>query len=75
MVQALKNHGVNKIFVFATHGLFVANANAIIADPAIEKVIISNSIAPFRIQNDLLHDKVILVDATPLFSQAIKNSL
>jgi ribose-phosphate pyrophosphokinase len=70
-VQALSNHGVNRIFVFATHGLFVGQANSIIADHRIEKFIVTNSISPFRIEKELL-EKVLFVDATPLFSTLIK---
>ncbi|WED44018.1 ribose-phosphate diphosphokinase [Legionella cardiaca] len=71
-IDALHKKGVKRIFVCSSHGIFVGQANEIIANPQIEKLIITNSIPPFRLQKKLLKEKVIVLDASFLFAQAIK---
>lgn len=71
-VEALHEQGAKRIFVCASHGIFVEGANKILANPQLEKVIITNSVSPFRLNKGLLQEKVAVLDASFLFSQAIR---
>ncbi|KTD11320.1 ribose-phosphate diphosphokinase [Legionella jamestowniensis] len=70
--EILHKNGAQRIIVCATHGIFVKDANKILSLPYLEKIIITNSIPPFRVQQQLLNKKVVVLDATTLFAQAIK---
>ncbi|CEK11012.1 ribose-phosphate diphosphokinase [Legionella hackeliae] len=70
--EALNKKGVKRIIVCATHGIFVEDANIVLSLPYLEKIIITNSIPPFRVHQDLLEKKVVVLDATYLFAEAIK---
>ncbi|WP_231950064.1 ribose-phosphate diphosphokinase [Legionella lansingensis] len=71
-VQALHEQKAKKIWVCASHGIFVGKANEVLADSRIEKIIVTNSISPFRLNKNLLKEKVIVLDASFLFAKAIK---
>jgi ribose-phosphate pyrophosphokinase len=64
-------HGALSIYAAATHGLFTANANEVLSRPALEKVVVTNSVPQFRLAPDLVQEKVIVLDATKLFAEAI----
>ncbi|ASQ45621.1 ribose-phosphate diphosphokinase [Legionella clemsonensis] len=70
--EVLHKKGVQRIIVCATHGIFVGDANNTLSLPYLEKIIITNSIPPFRVKKQLLDKKVVVLDATALFAQAIK---
>jgi ribose-phosphate pyrophosphokinase len=69
---ACRQAGARRIQVAATHGAFMPEANAALADPAIEKVVITDSLPPWRIRPDLRRDKLVVLDAAALFAQAIE---
>lgn len=69
--NACRSRGAQTVYAAATHGLFVKNAAEVIADPAIEKVAVTNTVPPFRLDPDLQKRKVDVVDAAPLFAEAI----
>lgn len=70
--EGCRKHGAQTIYAAATHGLFVKNASEVIANPALAKVVVTNSVPPFRLDKALLKDKVNVVDAAPLFAEAIR---
>lgn len=49
--EALKNHGANRVFAYATHPVFSGNALEIIAASAIDEVVVTDTIPlPARLQ-------------------------
>ncbi|VEG90204.1 ribose-phosphate diphosphokinase [Legionella spiritensis] len=70
-VEALHKQGARKILACATHGIFVGKANEILVNDDLDQIIITNTIPPFRLDKHLL-DKVVVLDATLLFSEAIR---
>ncbi|GGI77399.1 ribose-phosphate diphosphokinase [Legionella impletisoli] len=71
-VNALSKQGAKRIWACATHGLFVDGANEVLANPKLEKIIITNSVEPFRLNKEILEEKVEVLDASTLFAHAIK---
>lgn len=65
----LKSHGANRVFVAATHGVFSGNVIEKIEKSAIERVLITDTIAqPAKVAK---HKKIQLVFVAPLVSHAI----
>jgi len=69
--KACRQNGAKRIYVAASHGVFAAKANEVLADPVFEKVIITDSLPPFRLAGDLVYNKLVVLDAAELFAAAI----
>ncbi|MFZ5376622.1 MAG: ribose-phosphate diphosphokinase [Patescibacteria group bacterium] len=66
--RILKENGAKKVLFLATHGLFTGKAIEKINNSQIDKVVISNSI-----HHPNLNSKIEVIDATPVFAEALKN--
>jgi ribose-phosphate pyrophosphokinase len=42
------------------------------AEPALEQVVVTNSVPPFRLGRDRLPDQLVVLDVVPLFAEAIR---
>jgi ribose-phosphate pyrophosphokinase len=69
--QTCRNAGSGKVFAAASHGLFVAGANDALASAAIEKIVTTNTVPHFRLRPDLAAKKLVVLDASTLFGEAI----
>jgi ribose-phosphate pyrophosphokinase len=56
----------------AAHGLFVGESNTKLADPRIERVLVTDSIRPFRVKSNELKSKLQIISTTKLFAEAIR---
>jgi ribose-phosphate pyrophosphokinase len=71
--QALRRAGARDVIAFAAHGLFTAPAADWLADAAVSRIVISDSVPPFRLPADgPVARKLQVVSAVPLFAQAIR---
>jgi len=70
--EACRKHGAAEVYAAASHGNFSRAANKAISNPALDKVVITNSIPPFQIKMNLAREKLVVLDATSLFAEAIK---
>lgn len=64
--------GAAEVNAVAAHGLFVSDASTTIAKSNISKLFITDTINPFRLDQQVLHDRVKIVSAAPLLAQAIR---
>lgn len=69
---ACKALGASRVFAAATHGVFVGEAGKVLAGPALDLVIVTDSIPPFRLPRQLLQNKVKVLETAPLFAEAIR---
>lgn len=69
--KACRELGARAVYATATHGLFVGDANRLLADPCFEKIVITDTIPPFRLSPELVRDKLVVLDAAALFAGAI----
>jgi len=69
---ACKTLGAKRVFAAASHGVFAGAAAEVLADPALEKVLVADSIPPFRLPPALLQERVEVLDSAPLFAEAIR---
>lgn len=70
--KACHDLGAVAIYAAASHGVFVGAASRALADPSLEKIVITDTIPPFRLDSVLVKDKVVILDAAALFAEAIK---
>lgn len=69
--MACRRQGARNVYAAASHGLFAANANAVLADPAVERIVVTDTVPPFR-PGDELRGKVTVLDSSELFAEAIR---
>lgn len=72
--QALRRAGARDVIAFAAHGLFIAPAAELLADAAISRIVVSDSVPPFRLPaGGPVARKLQVVSAVPLFARAIRD--
>jgi ribose-phosphate pyrophosphokinase len=69
--RACRQLGANTVYAAASHGLFAADANALLADPAVERIVVTDTVPPFRLSAGL-QSKVTVLDSSLLFAEAIR---
>lgn len=70
--RACRERGATAVHAVATHGIFVGDAATVVADPAFDSIVVTNTIPPFRLPADLVEKRLTVLDATPLFAEAIR---
>ena len=70
--RACRELGARTVHAVATHGLFVDHAGEVIADHALEQVVVTDSVPPFRLDPAVVRDKLVVLDSAPLVAEAIR---
>lgn len=70
--KACRERGASRIHAFATHGLFSGNAADKLMQAGLEKIVVSNSVPPFRLSGTPAEQLLDIVDVAPLFATAIR---
>lgn len=70
--QECRKAGARAVYAMASHGVFVGEANAVLASDAIDKVVVTDTIPPFRLASGLIGTKVIVLSVAGLFAEAIR---
>lgn len=73
--EALRHAGASEVVAFAAHGLFIDPAAQVLAAPAIDRLVVTDSVPPFRLPaaGPVAH-KLKVVSAVPLIARAIRES-
>ena len=69
--RACRENGATAVYAVATHGIFVGDAAGVVADPVFTGIVVTNTIPPFRLPADLAEKALTVLDAAPLFAEAI----
>ncbi|GBL45400.1 ribose-phosphate pyrophosphokinase [Sulfuriferula multivorans] len=69
---ACKALGAKRVYAAVSHGVFVGAAGQVLADPALDKVLVTDAIPPFRLPPALLGSRVEVLASAPLFAEAIR---
>ena len=70
--RALREAGAAGVVACAAHGLFTSGAEEALAEVAIDKVLITDSVPPLRLTQDSpVRARLHVVSAAPLFAQAV----
>jgi ribose-phosphate pyrophosphokinase len=70
--HACKARGARRVMAAATHGLFIGGAEELIADAAIEKVVVTDSVPPFRLDAKTIEARIEVLEIAPLVAEAIR---
>jgi ribose-phosphate pyrophosphokinase len=70
--RACMDAGAREVHAVATHGLFLEGAEGLVADPLLARVVIANTIPPFRLPRELVREKVDVLDVSALLAEAVR---
>ena len=70
--RAARAAGATSVIAVASHGLFVGTAAETLTDPALERIVVSDSVPPFRLRGSAAAAKVEVLASAPLFAAAIR---
>lgn len=70
--HAARAAGAAQVIALVTHGLFMAGSAEVLADPAIDRVVISDSVPPFRLAGAAAMNKLTVLSAAPLIAASIR---
>jgi ribose-phosphate pyrophosphokinase len=69
--RACRERGAAGVIVGATHGLFIDGARGLFGEPALDAVVATNTIPPFRVPADL-RGKLSVLDVAPLLADTVR---
>ena len=69
--RACRERGARRVYGAATHGVFGSGADAALADPALERLVVTDTIPPFRLTGPA-RAKLDVLEAAPLVAEAIR---
>jgi len=69
--RACVERGAERVYAAVTHGLFVGDAERVIRSPALEHIVVTNSVPPWRLAPSLVESRLRVLDATGLFAEAV----
>jgi ribose-phosphate pyrophosphokinase len=64
--------GAKRVIALVTHGLFMAGSAEVLADRAIDQIIITDTVPPFRLDYLAQNSKLVILPAAPLLAEAIR---
>jgi len=70
--QACRERGAERVFAAATHGAFATKAGETLGGDTFEKLVVTDSLPPFRLPPELTRNRLAILDAAGLFAAAIK---
>jgi ribose-phosphate pyrophosphokinase len=74
-IETAKQHGAASVVaVFATHGLFVGDANKYLDTDFLHNIVVTDTIPPFRITNPNVFEKITVIHTDDLFAEAIRRT-
>jgi ribose-phosphate pyrophosphokinase len=70
--RAARQAGARRVIALVTHGLFMAGAAEVLADPAIERLVITDAVPAFRLASGAPREKLDILPASPLLAETIR---
>jgi ribose-phosphate pyrophosphokinase len=64
--------GATRVIALVTHGLFMPGAAEVIADPALDRIVVTDAVPPFRLDRPSQNNKLVILPAAPLLAEAIR---
>ncbi|MFN3220104.1 MAG: ribose-phosphate diphosphokinase [Acidimicrobiales bacterium] len=72
VASTLAGRGADEIHLAATHALFTSDATALFADAAVTSVIVTDSVAPGRLDPAVVGERLTVLGLAPLLAHAIE---
>jgi ribose-phosphate pyrophosphokinase len=73
--RALLKAGARRVLAFAAHGLFVSPAADVLERTAVERVFVTDTVPPFRLEGRSARARVEVLSCASLFADAIRREL
>jgi ribose-phosphate pyrophosphokinase len=70
--HAVRKAGAERVIALVTHGLFMPGAAEVVLHPAIDRLIVTDAVPPFRLASEPARAKIDMVSAAPLIAEAIR---
>jgi ribose-phosphate pyrophosphokinase len=70
--KAVRQAGARRVVAMVTHGLFTSGARDVIADPAVDQFVVTDTTAPFGVDLRAYEEKLIVLPAAGVFAAAIR---
>jgi ribose-phosphate pyrophosphokinase len=70
--RACRANGARAAWAVVTHPVFTRDADGVLADEALDRIVTLDAIPTDRIRSPRVRDKLVYLDATPLFADAIR---
>lgn len=70
--RACIDMNAKQVFAAATHGAFIGKASQVLEEEALRQVVITNTIPPFRLPDQIVREKVKILDVAPLFAETVR---
>lgn len=70
--EACRANGANSAYAAATHGVFSSEADSNLAESSLERVFITDTIPPKRLDSEVLRRRFEVVESAPLLASAIR---
>lgn len=69
--RAARSAGARRVIALTAHGLFMEGAAEALADPALDRLVVTDTVPPFRLPAGATRDKLDILPSAPLFAEAI----
>jgi ribose-phosphate pyrophosphokinase len=69
--RACRAYGAAEVHAAATHGLFVGSAAELLADDAVDSIVVTDTVPPFRLPDGAVRAKLQVLPTAALFAAAI----
>lgn len=69
--RSCRELGASCVLAAASHGMFAGDAAAFIADPALDEVIVTDTLWPFQFDQSEPDSKLTILPASHLFAEAV----
>lgn len=69
--RACRSRGAARVLAAATHGQFTGEAEARLAEAAIERIVVTDSVPPFRLEEGAVKARLAVLSCSALFADAI----
>ncbi len=70
--RACLDRGAKEVYGLAAHGLFVGDADRVVSDPQLTKLVVTDTVPPTHLDAGVASRHLEVVSAAPLFAEAIR---
>ena len=64
--------GAQRVMALVTHGLFMRGSAEVVADPAIDRFVLTDAVPAFRLDHPEANKKLVILPSAPLLAEAIR---
>jgi ribose-phosphate pyrophosphokinase len=70
--RSARSAGAKSVIALVTHGLFMAGSSDVLADPALDQIVTTDAVPPFRLDNPAQNKKLVILPVASLIAETIR---